>query len=73
MKIKINKKGSLFSQTVLIDDMEVFMDLKGAGLKNKKGEQYYATANGKIAKDKWVNVGLKEYYCGSNGKITKSR
>ena len=73
MKIKINKKGSLFSQNVFIDDMEVFMDLKGAGLKNKKGEQYYASASGKIAKGKWVNVGLKEYYCGSNGKITKTR
>jgi glucan-binding YG repeat protein len=34
---------------------------------------FYATASGKIAKDKWVNVGLKEYYCGSNGKITKTR
>ena len=73
VKVKINKKGSLFSKTVFINDLKLYRELKAAGLKNAKGEQYYATASGKIAKDKWVNVGLKEYYCGSNGKITKSR
>ena len=78
VKVKINQKGSkLGSSTIIMDEelaYEIF-DYKKGGLESAsgKGEQYYATKSGKIAKGKWVNVGLKEYYCGSNGAVKKSR
>ncbi len=72
VKVKINKKGSGPEETVIIDDMELYSFLKGAKASTKQA-QYYATKSGKIAKNKWVNVGTKDYYCGSSGKITKTK
>ncbi len=77
VKLKINKKGSKAGAELLMDEelaYEIF-DYKKGGLESASGDgvQYYATKSGSIAKDQWVNVGLKEYYCGSNGAITKSR
>ncbi len=76
VKVKVNSKGAKAAVFLMDEEQacEIF-DFKKGGLEDAsgKGEQYYATKSGKIAKDKWVNVGLKEYYCSSNGKITKSR
>gem|GEM_PF-5878939 len=72
VKVKINKKGSGPEETVIIDDMELYFSLKGAKAGTAQA-QYYATKSGKLAKNQWVNVGVKDYYCGSSGKITKSK
>ena len=72
VKVKINKKGSKYGETVTIDDPELYASLKGAG-KTTKSDKYYATKSGKLAKSTWVTVGDTDYYCGSKGKIAKSK
>ncbi len=64
-EVLTDEKGKIASNEVIT----VKQTVSASG----KGEQYYATKSGKIAKGKWVNVGLKEYYCGSNGAVKKSR
>jgi hypothetical protein len=80
-KVKVSKSGRVSvtikrkgTQTgVSEDEVYFFESIHAAGLASSSGEEYYATKSGKVAKNKWVNVGLKEYYCGSNGAITKKR
>ncbi|MCR4797662.1 MAG: hypothetical protein K5853_04350 [Lachnospiraceae bacterium] len=71
LKVTINEKGFRPAFTVFIDDPMIVSSFKGEALLNGSGEQYYAKKSGKLAKDKWVKVGLKEYYCGSDGKVAK--
>jgi hypothetical protein len=70
VKVKINKKGSF--EGFEIEDIVLYESLKGSKNDTKEA-QYYATKSGKLAKNQWVTVGVKEYYCGSSGKVKKTK
>ena len=77
VKVKINKKGSKSPMVLYLDRTQAYdiIDMRKGGLESASGngDQYYATKSGKLAKNQWVKMGLKEYYCGSNGAVTDIR